>query len=393
MEACFGTTRPLRLGAAPHPSLRRTHRVLCLNTAPRPALRAGAALRRLVPLLLLRCAAPLAAPKQAAAPSDAERYANRAAPGAMVRPPMAFRARVGDAAHPAAAGRYRLYVSDACPWAHRCAIVLKLKGLEGAVAVTRTGPLLENLRFAPPFDAYRGWPLVGDDRFAFLDELYEHAAPGYRASHGDGRPSFSVPVLFDEFTRTIVNTESADIADMLNSRFDEFADRPDVDLAPAELAEAMAAVNAVVYPAINDGVYRCGFARTQEAYDAAHAAHERGMREIDGLLSRSRWLCGDRFTLADVRLFTTLARYDAIYSIHFKTGFRLAADFPHLHRFARDAMRLLADTVDLDFAKEHYYASHRMLNPAGIVPRGPACDLLGDDADLPPALTLADLSR
>ena len=94
-----------------------------------------------------------------------------------------------------------------------------------------------------------------------------------------------------------------------------------------------------------------------------------------------------------MRLFTTLARYDAIYSIHFKTGFRLAADFPNLHRFARDAMRLLADTVDLDFAKEHYYASHRMLNPAGIVPQGPACDLLGDDADLPPALTLADLSR
>ncbi|KAH8073468.1 glutathione dehydrogenase [Aureococcus anophagefferens] len=383
----------------------------CFGTRPRPAL------RRLVPLLLLRCAAPLAAPKQAAAPSDAERYANRAAPGAMVRPPMAFRARVGDAAHPAAAGRYRLYLSDACPWAHRCAIVLKLKGLERAAA-TRTGPLLENLRFAPPFDAYRGWPLVGDDRFAFVDELYEHAAPGYRASHGDGRPSFSVPVLFDEATQTIVNTESADIADMLNSRFDDFADRPDVDLAPAALAEAMDAVNAVVYPAINDGVYRCGFARTQEAYDAAHAAHARGMREIDGRLGRSRWLCGDRFTLAavwkstsgtpcpektsnlsiksklaDVRLFTTLARYDAIYSIHFKTGFRLAADFPNLHRFARDAMRLLADTVDLDFAKEHHYASHRMLNPAGIVPRGPACDLLGDDADLPPALTLADLSR
>lgn len=122
MEACFGLRpRPaLRLGAAPHPSLHlgaAPHPSLRLNTAPRPALRAGAALRRLVPLLLLRCAAPLAAPKQAAAPSDAERYANRAAPGAMVRPPMAFRARVGDAAHPAAAGRYRLYLSDACPCA------------------------------------------------------------------------------------------------------------------------------------------------------------------------------------------------------------------------------------------------------------------------------------
>ena len=182
--------------------------------------------------------------------SDADKYALKGAPaGSMERPAMKFRARVGESPqYPAAAGRYRLYLSYACPWAHRCAVVRGLKGLEGAIPVTWTGFRLAN--FQPPYKDYHGWEIPPGEAHGFthLDELYEHAAPGYRASFGDKRPSFTVPVLFDEETQTIVSTESADIIASLNSAFNAFATRPDLDLAPADLAAEMERVDSVVYP-------------------------------------------------------------------------------------------------------------------------------------------------
>jgi len=333
--------------------------------------------------------------------TEQESLANKdTSAGSFQREPTVFHHRIGSEAYPAASGRYRLYVAPACPWACRCWLTLTLKGLEGVVAVTLTGDRLANISFEPPWDAYHGWDFTAASEephgFAFIDELYEHASPGYRASHEDvgKRPCYSVPVLFCELTQSIVSTESAEIIEMLNSEFNALPEtkRPLLDLSPPTLKQSIDSVNAIVYPSINDGVYRCGFATSQEAYESAYEAHWKGMDEVEELLSTQRFLCGDVLTLADVRLFPSLVRYDAVYYSHFKTSrSTLRHDMPNLHRFLRDVYRLpgVASTVRVERCKGHYYESQRMVNPSGVVPKGPDFEAFFADAiGLPPPYEL-----
>jgi putative glutathione S-transferase len=295
-----------------------------------------------------------------------------AADGSFVRRDAAFRGRVSrepGAAFAPAAGRYHLYVSLACPWAHRTLVVRALKGLDEAISVDVVHPHLGAAGWS--FDS--GFPGATGDRAggrALLREVYQEAAPGYAGI-------VTVPVLWDRQCRSIVNNESAEVIRQLNSEFDAFARRPELDLYPSELRAAIDEVNGWIYPRINNGVYRCGFARSQRAYDQAADELFTALDRAEAMLATSEWLCGNRLTEADVRLFTTLIRFDAVYHTHFKCNRRQIAQYPALHRHLGRMMRLpgVAATVNLDHIRQHYYHSHRHLNPSGIVPQGP--DVLG----------------
>ncbi len=271
------------------------------------------------------------------------------------------------ATYPAAPGRYHLYVSYACPWAHRTIIVRRLKGLEDAIGMTVVDPIRDERGWA-----FREGPNHGLDPingFDFLSEAYLASDPTY-----DGR--VTVPVLWDTETRRIVSNESGDVIQMLNSAFDEWGDAS-VDFAPEGLRDEIDAVNALVYGSVNDGVYKCGFATTQEAYGEAFDALFSALDQLEGRLAGSRYLVGDRITLADWRLFTTLLRFDPVYVGHFKCNLRRIADYPNLSGYLRELYQVpgVAETVDMDHIKRHYYVTHRTLNPKGIVPGGPELDL------------------
>lgn len=295
-----------------------------------------------------------------------------AADGSFVRRAAAFRDRVSraaGAAHPPAAGRYHLIVSLACPWAHRTLIVRALKGLEDAISVDVVHPHLTCAGWS--FDT--DYPGATGDRAggrSLLREVYDETQPGYAGV-------VSVPVLWDRQRRRIVNNESSEIIRQLNAEFDAFARHPELDLYPPELRAAIDEVNAWVYPSINNGVYRCGFARSQPAYDRAADELFAALDRAEAMLATSEYLCGHRLTEADVRLFTTLIRFDAVYHTHFKCNRRQIAQYPALHRYLARMFRLpgVAATVDLDHIRDHYYGSHKHLNPSGIVPQGP--DVLG----------------
>jgi putative glutathione S-transferase len=269
----------------------------------------------------------------------------------------------GFAAQP---GRYHLYVSLACPWAHRTLLLRVLKGLEEIVSVSVTHWLMaENgWSFAP------GEGVVPDPLFGarYLYEIYLHADPHYT-----GR--VSVPVLWDKHTETIVNNESAEIICMLNGAFDGVGAKPG-DLYPAELRNEIDTLNARIYETLNNGVYQAGFATTQTAYDEAVYSVFNTLDFLEDRLAMSRFLLGDRLTLADVRLFTTLVRFDAVYHGHFKCNMRRLIDYPHLWAYARELYQLpgVASTVDFGHIKRHYYMSHGTINPTCIVPVGPALD-------------------
>ncbi|UTI65665.1 glutathione S-transferase family protein [Paraconexibacter antarcticus] len=289
--------------------------------------------------------------------------------GAFVRQDSTFRDRVtadGSSGLPAVAGRYHLYVSLACPWAHRAVIVRRLKGLEDAIGLTVVDPIRDDetgWRFAEERpDPLNGW--------TFLKEAYEATDPGF-----DGR--VSVPVLWDTVTGRIVNNESADVIEMLATEFDEVAGDPDLDLYPAALRDDIDALNARVYETVNNGVYRAGFAPSQEAYEDAVMPLFATLDELDVRLTRSRFLFGDRQTLADWRLFTTLVRFDAVYHGHFKCNLRKISEYPALSGYLRDLYQTpgVAQTVDMDHIKRHYYVTHTSINPTQIVPLGPLQDL------------------
>jgi putative glutathione S-transferase len=286
--------------------------------------------------------------------------------GAFVRQESAFRGRVtadGGSGFRAEAGRYHLYVSYACPWAHRTLIFRALKGLESAICVTAVAPLmLENgWEFAAPE------PLYGKRR---LYELYQLAKPDYT-----GR--VTVPVLWDRETRRIVSNESAEIIRMLNREFDEFATREAPDFYPPDLAEEIDALNARIYDRVNNGVYKAGFATRQDVYEEAVRALFEALGELDERLAGRRYLLGGRPTEADWRLFTTLIRFDAVYYGHFKCNLRHAYEHRNLWRLVRElyAVPGVRETVRFDEIKLHYYGSHRTINPTGIVPVGPALPL------------------
>jgi len=282
-------------------------------------------------------------------------YDTRATGGEFVRGAAAFRGRVDGAAFRAEPGRYHLYVSLACPWAHRTLIMRALKGLEHAVPVSVVEPVMSDEGWA--FSAELPDPANG---FAHLHEAYSRA-------RGDYSGRVTVPVLWDTRMGSIVNNESAEIIRMLDA---------DAEYYPEPLRERIDAINAYVYENVNNGVYRCGFASNQPAYERAFDRLFDALDRLDAILAASRYLVGDRITEADWRLFTTLVRFDAVYYGHFKCNLRRIDDYPNLSGYVRDLYQQprIAETVDLDHIKRHYYRSHTHLNPSGIVPCGPALD-------------------
>jgi putative glutathione S-transferase len=263
-------------------------------------------------------------------------------------------------------GRYHLYVSLACPWAHRTLIFRALKKLEDVISVSVVHPFMgENGWTFQNMEGATGDTLYGLD---FLHQIYTKADPAY-----SGR--VTVPVLWDKRERTIVNNESAEIIRMLNSAFDEWGDAG-VDFYPQALRGEIDAINGFVYPAINNGVYQAGFATTQEAYQEAFGEVFSALDRVEDMLSRQRYLIGGRLTEADWRLFTTLARFDPVYVGHFKCNLRRIADYPNLSNYLRELYQMpgVASTVSLDHIKTHYYMSHPTINPTRVVPVGPALD-------------------
>ena len=288
--------------------------------------------------------------------------------GRFVRQQSAFRGGIAPGTdHPPEAGRYHLYVSLACPWAHRVVIARELKGLTGVVGMSVVDPIRDDRGWA--FRPGRGHGEDPVNGFAFLAEAYACTDPRWR-----GR--VTVPVLWDIATRTIVNNESEDILRILDSGFGDLARAKPV-LRPADLAAQIDDVNSFVYDGINNAVYRAGFAASQAAYDEAVADLAAGLARAEQILVSNRWLAGNVFTEADIRLFTTLVRFDPVYHTHFKCNARLIADSPPLLGFVRDVAQVpgVMPTIDMDHIKRHYYLTHAALNPQGIVPVSDGPDL------------------
>jgi putative glutathione S-transferase len=267
----------------------------------------------------------------------------------------------------ATAGRYHLYVSLACPWAHRTLIMRALKGLQDIIPISITHWLM----------AENGWTFAAGEgvipdplyNSRYLSELYTRADDQYT-----GR--VTVPILWDQHTQTVVNNESADILRMLGSAFDNVGAKPG-NYYPEQFRNDIDAVNKRVYETLNNGVYKAGFATTQVAYEAAVGPLFDTLDWLEARLSQTRYVCGDTMTEADIRLFTTLIRFDAVYYSHFKCNIRRIVDYRNLWAYTRDIYQLpgVAPTVDFNHIKRHYYMSHRRINPAGIVPVGPVLDL------------------
>jgi glutathionyl-hydroquinone reductase len=265
---------------------------------------------------------------------------------------------------PLAGGRYHLYVARACPWAHRTIIARRLMGLEDAIG----------LSFVDPIRDERGWAFSGGDfvdpvnGFGFLSEAYVATDPGYEAR-------VSVPVLWDRQTGVIVNNESADILRMLGTVFAPLASHP-IELYPAPLRDEIDELNDRIYDNVNNAVYKAGFSRRQEVYEAEVRGLFAMLDELDARVSRSRFLFGPEPVETDWRLFTTLVRFDAVYQIHFKCSLRKLIEYEHLWPYARDLYQWpgVAETVSFDEIRRHYYLTHPMINPSGLVALAPAAD-------------------
>jgi glutathionyl-hydroquinone reductase len=272
----------------------------------------------------------------------------------------------GSGGFEAEAGRYHLYVSLACPWAHRALIMRALKGLDAMIGVSVVHWLM--LENGWTFDDGPGVVPDPIHHARFLHQVYTAADPEYT-----GR--VTVPILWDKQRGTIVNNESSEVIRMLNSAFDGIGAKPG-DYYPLELREEIDALNARIYDTVNNGVYKAGFATTQEAYEEAVMPLFDTLDFLDARLAERRYLTGDRFTEADIRLFTTLVRFDAVYFGHFKCNLRRIVDYPNLWRFTREIYEMpgVAGTVNFEHIKRHYYQSHRSINPTGIVPAGPLLD-------------------
>lgn len=298
-------------------------------------------------------------------------YDTKASNGKFVREDSTFRnklvpqnqIRESKNSFPAEADRYHLYISHACPWANRARIFLTLKDLQQIISFSAVDPImLENgWEFSSENDETAD-PLYGN---RFLYQLYQTSSPSYT-----GR--VTVPILWDKQSKTIVNNESAEIIRIFNSAFDDLTDNR-TDYYPADLREDIDEINRFVYHNINNGVYRCGFATTQAAYQEAFSDLFSALDEVEMILSSQKYLVGNWITEADWRLFTTLIRFDAVYYSHFKTNLRRIVDYPNLSNYVRSLYQVpgIRDTVHMDHIKQHYYISHQTINPTGIVPKGP----------------------
>jgi len=262
----------------------------------------------------------------------------------------------------AEAGRYHLYVSHACPWAHRTIIFRRLKKLENIIglSVVEAQMLDKGWTFAPQGEYV-------DHLYAcrFMHEIYTRADKAFTGQ-------ITVPVLWDTKLNTIVNNESSEIIRMLNSAFNEFTDNK-IDYYPAHLSQQIDEINQSVYDNINNGVYRCGFASTQAAYENAFSRLFNELDKLELRLGEQRYLLGEQITEADWRLFTTLVRFDAVYVGHFKCNLRRISDYHNLSNYLRALYQMpgIAETVEIDYIKRHYYFSHIRINPTQIVPSGP----------------------
>ena len=290
--------------------------------------------------------------------------------GEFLRQADAFRQWVtadGSSGYPAEPGRYHLYVSWACPWAHRTIIVRKLKQLETVIGMTVVDPIRDERGWA--FREGLGHSLDPINGFRYLSEAYRATDPGYR-----GR--VTVPVLWDRVTKRIVTNSDDDLMRMFNSAFDRFtASR--LDLYPPALRRDIDELNQFIYENVNDGVYRAGFATTQAAYDKAVHRLFDALDSLEKRLADRRYLFGREFVETDWRLFVTLVRFDAVYHGHFKCNIRRIADYPNLFGYLRDLYQTdgIAETVNIGHIKRHYYVTHDDINPTRIVPIGPAQDL------------------
>lgn len=272
----------------------------------------------------------------------------------------------GSGGFKAEAGRYHLYVSLACPWAHRTLIFRKLKGLESMISVSVVNPLMvEN-----------GWTFEPDEG-VIADPLHQahYLHQVYTAAQSDYTGRVTVPLLWDKQQNKPVNNESAEIIRMLNSAFDGVGAKSG-DYYPLALRTQIDELNDQIYDRVNNGVYKAGFATTQEAYEEAVFALFDTLDELDQRLAQQRYLTGEQITEADWRLFTTLIRFDAVYHGHFKCNLKQIADYPHLAGYVRELYQWpgVAETVNMKHIKEHYYRSHATINPTGVVPAGPLLD-------------------
>jgi glutathionyl-hydroquinone reductase len=290
--------------------------------------------------------------------------------GAFIRQPDAFQDWVtanGSSGYPAASGRYHLYVSWACPWAHRTIIVRKLKKLEHVIGMTVVDPIRDE----------RGWAFrKGPDHsldpingFQFLGQAYKATDPNYR-----GR--FTVPVLWDTVTKRIVTNSDDDLIRMFNGEFNRFTESR-IDLYQDGIRKEIDDLNTFSYENVNDGVYRAGFATSQQAYERAVLRLFDALDQLEARLARQRYLFGSQFVETDWRLFVTLIRFDAVYHGHFKCNLRRIIDYPNLFGYLKDLYQTdgIADTVNFDHIKRHYYITHDDINPTRIVPLGPDQDL------------------
>jgi putative glutathione S-transferase len=292
--------------------------------------------------------------------------------GRFVRQGDAFREWVtadGRSGFPAQAGRYHLYVSLACPWAHRTIIVRALKGLEDAVGISVVDPVRDELgwAFRDVDGATTGDPVNG---FEYLAQAYRVTDPHY---HG----RVTVPVLWDTRTKRIVSNSDDDIMRMFETEFDALAAHPDVQLYPAQHRAEIERLNELIYETVNDGVYRAGFAATQAAYEPPARRVFETLDALDERLATQRFLCGAAPVETDWRLFVTLIRFDPVYYGHFKCNLRRIVDYPNLSGYLRDLYQTggVAATVNFDHIKRHYYVTHDEINPTRIVPIGPLQDL------------------
>lgn len=272
----------------------------------------------------------------------------------------------GEGGFPAEAGRYHLYISYACPWAHRTMIFRAIKGLEDVISYSVVHPFMGPKGWS--FEKYPG--ANGDDLYGadYLYELYVRAQPHYSGI-------VTVPVLWDKRREIIVNNESSEIIRMLNDAFIGFANEG-CDFYPASLRTTIDEVNAEVYEKVNNGVYRAGFAGSQAAYERAFDDLFSTLDCLEERLCGQPWLAGNQVTEADWRLFTTLVRFDAIYYVHFKCNRQRLIDYPELWDFTRALYQVpgISETIDMDHIKRHYYTSHPELNPRGLIPVGPHID-------------------
>ncbi|MBF7072667.1 glutathione S-transferase family protein [Glaciecola sp. MH2013] len=297
-------------------------------------------------------------------------YDTKKSEGKFVRQDSKFRQTISSengAEFPVESGRYHLYVSLACPWAHRTLIFRKLKGLEEHISVSVVSPDMLDKGWV--FSGYEG--ATEDHLFGFdyMHQVYTKAKP-------DITTRVTVPVLWDKKKNTIVNNESADIIRIFNDAFNELTGNYD-DYYPKSLRSGIDEINDYVYHRINNGVYKSGFATTQEAYEEALHQLFEGLDHVESILEKQRYLMGNTLTEADWRLFTTLIRFDPVYVGHFKCNLKRIADYPNLSAYVRELYQIdgVAETTSFDHIKRHYYFSHTMINPTQVVPSGPIMDL------------------